>query len=159
MKKIVALAAASALLASTSIAGAAGLAEITSSSGKVLVNQGEGFVLVSGMVSLNAGDTVMIGEESQAQISYATGCTVTAESTSVVTIAEVAPCAPGETIGSAGAAFVQPTADAAPFAAGIPMLPLVLAGAVVIGGGILIATEVLGDNDNGGGGGTSAPAT
>jgi hypothetical protein len=158
MKKIVALAAATALLASTSIAGAAGLAEITASSGKVLVNQGEGFVPVAGMMSLNAGDTVMVGEESQAQISYATGCTVTAESTSVVTIAEVAPCAAGETIGSVGAAFVQPTADAAPLAEGMPMLPLILVGAVVVGGGIFIATEVFGD-DSDGDGGQSAPGT
>ena len=102
MNKIVALAAVAALFASTSIAGAVGLAEITSSSGKVLVNQGAGFVPVAGMMSLNAGDLVMVGEGAQAQISFATGCTVTAGSASVTTISDVAPCQAGEDIGSVG---------------------------------------------------------
>ncbi len=131
MKKIVALAAVAALFASTSIAGAAGLAEITSSSGKVLVNQGAGFVPVAGMMSLNAGDSVMVGEGAQAQISFATGCTVTAGSASVTTISDVAPCQAGEDIGSVGSVFVQPTA--AP--AALPLLPLMLVGGVVVGGG------------------------
>jgi hypothetical protein len=156
MKKIVALAAVAALFASTSIAGAAGIAEITSSSGKVLVNQGAGFAPVSGLVSLNVGDAVMVGDGAQAQISYAAGCTVTAEAASVVMIADVAPCAAGETLGTAGAVFVQPTADYSPSAAGIPLLPLLLVGGVVVGGGILIATGALSDGGNGGG--TSAPA-
>jgi hypothetical protein len=158
MKKIVALAAVAALFTSTSIAGAAGLAEITSSSGKVLVNQGAGFVPVAGMMSLNVGDSVMVGEGAQAQISYAAGCTVTAGSASVTTISDVAPCQAGEAIGSVGAVFVQPTADAdySPAALGIPLLPLLLIGGAVVGGGILIGTGVLGDGGNGGG--ASAPA-
>jgi hypothetical protein len=156
MKKIVALAAVAALFASTSIAGAAGIAEITSSSGKVLVNQGDGFAPVSGLVSLNVGDAVMVGDGAQAQISYAAGCTVTAEAASVVTIADVAPCAAGETVGTAGAVFVQPTADYSSSAAGIPLLPLLLVGGVVVGGGILIASGAL--KDGGNGGSTSAPA-
>lgn len=158
MKKIVALAAVAALFASTSIAGAAGLAEITSSSGKVLVNQGSGFAPVSGMMSLKAGDAVMVGDGAQAQISYATGCTVTADASSVVTISDVAPCAAGETVGTAGAVFVQPTADAdySPVVGGLPLLPLLLIGGAVVGGGVLIGTGVLGSG--GGGGGVSAPA-
>jgi hypothetical protein len=81
---------------------------------------------------------------------------VTAEAASVVMIADVAPCAAGETLGTAGAVFVQPTADYSPSAAGIPLLPLLLVGGVVVGGGILIATGALSDGGNGGG--TSAPA-
>jgi hypothetical protein len=157
MKKIVALAAVAALFASTSIAGAAGLAEITSSSGKVLVNQGSGFAPVSGMISLKSGDAVMVGDGAQAQISYAAGCTVTAEASSVVTISDVAPCAAGETVGTAGAVFVQPTADYSPVVGGLPLLPLLLIGGAVVGGGVLIGTGVLGSG-GGGGGGTSAPA-
>jgi hypothetical protein len=147
MKKIVALAAVAALFISTSIVGAAGLAEITSSSGKVLVNQGAGFVPVAGMMSLNVGDSVMVGEGAQAQISYAAGCTLTAGSASVTTISDVAPCQAGEVIASTGGVFVQPTAGPA----ALPLLPLLLIGGVVVGGGILAVTGVLGGGGNGGG--------
>jgi hypothetical protein len=152
MKKIVALAAVAALFACTSIAGAAGVAEITSSSGKVLVNQGAGFAPVSGLVTLNVGDAVMVGEDAQAQISYATGCTVTAGSASVVTISEVAPCAAGETAAVAGEVFVQPTAGPL---AGIPIAFLVVGG-VAATAGLLYVTGVIGGGGNNGG--TSAPA-
>jgi hypothetical protein len=150
MKKFVALTAVVGLLMSSSIAGAAGLAEITSSSGKVLVNTGKGFVPVVGMMSLNAGDAVMVGEGAQAQISYATGCTVTAEASSVMTIADAAPCQAGEVIGSVDSLFVTPTADVdyTP-AAGLAFLPLLLVGTVVVGGGILVATGVLSDGGSG----------
>ena len=144
MKKIVALAAVAALFASTSIAGAAGLAEITSSSGKVLVNQGAGFVPVAGMMSLNAGDSVMVGEGAQAQISFATGCTVTAGSASVTTISDVAPCQAGEVVASTGGVFIQPTA--APIAGAF--LPLMLVGGIVAVGGLLVVTGVVGGGDD-----------
>lgn len=154
MKKIFALVASVSLIASTSFAAASGIAEITSVSGKVLVNKGDGFQPVSGFVSLNAGDAVMVGEESVAAISYATGCTVTASPASVVTITEVAPCAAGNVVGTAGAVFVQPTADYSPAAAGVSLLPLLLIGGAVVGGGILIASGALSDD---GGGVSGAP--
>jgi hypothetical protein len=62
--------------------------------GNVLVNQGQGFEPVSGVVDLKAGDRVMVGENSQAVLSYA-ACRVKIKGGNVVTIAEDAPCLTG----------------------------------------------------------------
>lgn len=62
--------------------------------GNVLVNQGQGFEPVSGVVDLKVGDRVMVGENSQAVLSYAT-CRVKIKGGNVVTIAKDAPCLTG----------------------------------------------------------------
>jgi hypothetical protein len=62
--------------------------------GNVLVNQGKGFEPVSGVVDLKVGDRVMVGENSQAVLSYAT-CRVKIKGGNVVTIAKDAPCLMG----------------------------------------------------------------
>ena len=62
--------------------------------GNVLVNQGQGFEPVTGEVDLKVGDRVMVGENSQAVLSYAT-CRVKIKGGNVVTIAEDAPCLTG----------------------------------------------------------------
>ncbi|HEX7109224.1 MAG TPA: hypothetical protein VF224_08285 [Aestuariivirga sp.] len=62
--------------------------------GNVLVNQGKGFEPVSGVVDLKVGDRVMVGENSQAVLSYAT-CRVKIKGGNVVTIVKDAPCLAG----------------------------------------------------------------
>jgi hypothetical protein len=62
--------------------------------GNVLVNQGKGFEPVSGVVDLKVGDRVMVGENSQAVLSYST-CRVKIKSGNVVTIVKDAPCLTG----------------------------------------------------------------
>ena len=62
--------------------------------GNVLVNQGKGFEPVSGVVELKVGDRVMVGENSQAVLSYAT-CRVKIKGGNVVTIVKDAPCLAG----------------------------------------------------------------
>jgi hypothetical protein len=140
MKKFVAVAAIAALVVSSSVASAAGLAEVTSSSGKVLVNQGKGYTPVSGLLSLKAGDLLMTGEGAQAQISYADGCIVTAQENAMIAIAVKAPCLSGQKVSTDGVVFVQPTAVMGPSAFPAGMLPIVAIGAVVVGTGVLVAT-------------------
>jgi hypothetical protein len=115
MKRICAIVAASALMVSTSFA--ANVAVVGDVSGKVLVNKGEGFLPVSGTLELNAGDRVMVGQDSFATLTYA-NCAVSLSSPSVVAVTEKPNCD-----------VVTPTADFAP--AAFP-LPIIL-GAVVVG--------------------------
>jgi hypothetical protein len=116
MKRICAFVAASALMVSTSFA-AGNVAVIGDVSGKVLVNKGEGFLPVVGSLELNAGDRVMVGQDSFATLTYSE-CAVSLASPTVVAVAEKPNCD-----------VITPTADFAP--AAFP-LPIIL-GAVVVG--------------------------
>lgn len=122
-----------------------GVAELSAVQGKVLVNQGRGFEAVAGVVMLNAGDTVMVGEKGLAQISYLlSNCKVTASSTSVVTISDMAPCKTGEVAGMVDSVFVQPAA----FEEDGSAVPLLIGGAVIIGAGVGAYFLFSDDNDN-----------
>ncbi len=119
---------------------AAPIAEASGLQGKVLVNHGKGFVPAQGSVLLNAGDKLMVGANSSANINYLTEkCLVSANASSVVTVTASAPCKSGLAVGSVDNVFAVPVAVTGP---GFPILPVVLiGGAVVVGGGILIVTK------------------
>jgi hypothetical protein len=131
-------------LASASVQAATMVAQVGNFHGKVLVNQGEGFVPVSGPLSLKAGDTVMIGEESFATVSYGE-CSVALTSPTVFSVTKAAPCAEGATVASVDGVFIAPTADMNPagcagFMCGAPagLLPLVLIGGAAATVGIVV---------------------
>jgi hypothetical protein len=135
MKKFFAVAA---MLGLVTSAQAASLATINSVSGAVLVNKGEGFVSVSDLTELKAGDKVFVGEGGFASVSYAE-CVVTLDKPMVHAVTKVAPCN-----------VITPAADldepAAAGLAGLPILPLVLIGGAAVIGGAIIINEVLEDD-------------
>jgi hypothetical protein len=97
--------------ADTTAAPRKAAAEIVSASGKVLLNQGEGFVAATAQTPLAVGDKLMVGEGAGAEIVYAaSGCKLTLNEKSVVTITAEAPCKKGETLAMSGQVFVTPTA-------------------------------------------------
>jgi hypothetical protein len=131
-------------LASASVKAASSVAQMGDFHGKVLVNQGKGFVPVAGPLALQAGDTVMIGEESSATVSY-NQCSVALTSPTVFTVGEKAPCAKGEKVASVQGVFIAPAAHQYAFggAGGAQAwLPLALiAGAAATVGIIVVATK------------------
>jgi hypothetical protein len=131
-------------LATASVQAATMVAQVGNSHGKVLVNQGKGFVAVDGTLSLKAGDTIMVGEESFATVSY-NECSVALSAPTVFTIGETAPCAKGEKIASVAGTFITPTADAdvgpvcsSAFCGAPAFLPLLLIGGAAATVGIIV---------------------
>ena len=86
------------------------VAELGTVEGKVLINHGKGFVPAVGLISLNAGDQLMVGEKSSAVVNYASGCSVSLAATQVVTISAKAPCKAGEKVAMIGETAIAPAA-------------------------------------------------
>lgn len=122
---------------------ASNFAEINLMQGKVLVNQGEGFVALAEGSALKAGDKVLVGKDSSVIIAYNGGCAVSINEAKVVTVAKAAPCKAGMTAAVIGSSLISPAADidpgAPPVAAGAALLPLLLLG----GGAVIVGTVVL----------------
>jgi hypothetical protein len=133
-------------LASASVNAASMVAQVGDFHGKVMVNQGEGFVPVSGPLALKAGDAVMVGEESFATVSY-NECSVALSAATVFTVGEAAPCAKGEKVASVAGTLITPAADLDPgctsaFCGAPALLPLLLiGGAAATVGIIVVATK------------------
>jgi hypothetical protein len=70
-------------------------ATLQSGQGDLLVNQGQGFQRVEGRVDANVGDSVMVGPNGSATLSYEDGCQVQVQPGSVTTIGTLSPCASG----------------------------------------------------------------
>jgi hypothetical protein len=121
-------------LVSASVQAATMVAQVGNFHGKVLVNQGEGFVPVSGPLSLKAGDTVMVGEESFATVTYNNKCSVALSSPTVLSVTDKAPCAKGENVAAIDGAFVAPTFAPPPAF----VLPLILVGGAAATVGIVV---------------------
>jgi len=81
------------------VATAAWAAEITPGQGDLSINQGQGFQTINqainGRVDANVGDSVMVGPNGSATVSYADGCQVNLQPGTVMTIAPLSPCASG----------------------------------------------------------------
>ena len=120
---------------------ASNVAEISLVQGKVLVNQGAGFVALAEGASLKAGDKVLVGKDSSALIAYNSGCAVSIHEAKIVTVSKVAPCKAGEVVASVGSDLVSPVAVhvAAPaFLAGNLGPVVVLGGAGLLVAGYLV---------------------
>jgi hypothetical protein len=134
-------------LASSSVFAANTVAKIDSFGGKVLVNQGKGFVALSGSLTLKAGDEVLVGEKSFATVSYA-DCAVDLKSPKIFTVAGKAPCAKGQKLNVDGT-FISPVADSDPaMATGLApaLLPLLFIGGTAATVGVLVLTGAFNNN-------------
>ena len=132
---------AASILSFASAQASAIVAELGTVEGKVMINHGKGFVPAVGLVSLNAGDQLMVGEKSSAVVNYASGCAVSIAATQVLTISAKAPCKAGEKVAMIGDAAIIPAADmgSMPSAAyGASALPLLLIGGGVLGVGAIL---------------------
>jgi hypothetical protein len=137
---------------------ASNFAEINLMQGKVLVNQGEGFVALAEGSALKAGDKVLVGKDSSVIIAYKGGCAVSINESKVVTVAKAAPCKAGTTATIVGSNLISPVADpaagGAPVGLGAGVLPLILlgGGAAVVGAVVLFGTPNNGKPVSGGAG-------
>ena len=120
-------------LASASVQAATMVASVGDFQGKVLVNQGNGFVPVAGRLALKAGDTVMVGEESFATVTYNNECSVALTSPTMFIVSGKAPCAKGERVASVDGAFIAPAYGPPP-----SLLPLLLVGGAGLTVGIIV---------------------
>src|SRR5688572_24241415 len=82
-----------AALAASPASAAEGKAQLTSISGKVLVNQGAGFVSPSRGMALDTGHKIFVGHEASAVVTYkADNCQVSVPGDRVITIEVLSPC-------------------------------------------------------------------
>ena len=88
----------------------ANFAQVQSVQGKVLVNQGQGFVSASSGLTLKPGDKVLISKEASAIVAYANGCEVSVSEPKLLTIAKTAPCPANAKVASVGTNFANPVA-------------------------------------------------
>lgn len=142
MKKLTVAFAAFTMMTTSVLAGNV-TAVVSEFSGKVLVNKGDGFFPASGIVSLNTGDKVMVGENSLAVISFA-DCAVSLSDPTVFLISEKAQCSAG----SDKMTVISPVAvvaDVEVAAAPVFPVPLIFWGVAGVG---IIASGVLDDNND-----------
>lgn len=85
-------------------------AQMQSIQGKVLVNQGSGFIAATDGVLLKPGDKILVGKEASAIVTYENGCEVSISEPKVLTVAKSVPCPAGAKIASVGSSFAAPVA-------------------------------------------------
>ena len=85
------------LFLTNSVGAASITAKLIAPNGKVLVNTGEGFVLASDGMVLQAGDRILAGAGSTATISYP-GCAVVLPEASFHTVSVKEPCVQGQAV-------------------------------------------------------------
>ncbi len=128
--------AASLLVATPVVAANAPVAQLQAVTGKVLVNQGKGFVPASGLLALNSGDKIMVGKDGSASVLYTTAnCTVDVAASTVVAISDKAPCAEGQTVGAIDSVFVHSAAHET--GGGAAYVPVVVIGSLVTIAGLM----------------------
>jgi hypothetical protein len=126
--------------ASWAQSGGASIANVLRFHGKVLVNNGQGFLPVRGRVAVKAGDRVFVGKNSRAIVAY-NGCDVKIETPGIYTVPHRLPCA--QVVGNAGST----STGGATVPGGTPQLGTVtLIGAVVVGC-VLKCDDLLDDDE------------
>ena len=102
-------------------------------SGKVLVNQGVGYISAKSGMTLNAGEQVIVSDAANAAIRYVdVACTVELAPQSFSTIAAAAPCIAGNVAMISESVFVQPVMNAGALA-GATTSQMVIGGVLVVG--------------------------
>lgn len=91
----------------SAFAAASNVAALSDVNGKVLINQGKGFVKAAAQNKLNIGDKIMVGMNASANIDFGT-CLLTIAKPTVYTVTKVVPCAIGEKTAQIGNVFVSP---------------------------------------------------
>ena len=112
-------------------------AQVQSVHGKVLINQGKGFVAAFGGVTLKPGDKILVSQQASAVVAYGNGCEVSVSEAKVLTIAKTAPCPAGAKIASVGSSFATPVAGGSggglpPAAIGLGAFGAVAATALIV---------------------------
>ena len=98
--------------------GAELTARLDQLSGKVLVNQGDGFAKPKEGIVLRFGDRVLIGSHARVMVKFeSAGCSVTYSDAKLLRIPKVAPCKLGEDVAAVDSAFVSPAGIVVPFPA------------------------------------------
>jgi hypothetical protein len=127
---------------------------LESISGKVLINQGEGFVAADSKTTLKHGTKVLVGEGSTAVLSFAANeplppCTMVLKPKSVTTVTDSGMCEAQQKaeVGAFEAVQITPVASDRP--SGIPPY-IVGTGFFTIVAGVAIFTLFDDDDDNGG---------
>jgi hypothetical protein len=120
-----------ATLAASPASAAEGNAQLTSISGKVLVNLGAGFVQPTRGMDLKSGDRIFVGQDASALITYVgDNCQVTVPADRVATVDILSPCQ-NKTV------QIQPTADmprdVQAYEPEFPILPVV----AILGAGVI----------------------
>jgi hypothetical protein len=70
-------------------------ADVQSVQGDLSINQGRGFQAVNGRIDANVGDSLIVGPNGSAMVSYPDGCQVSVQPGAVTTIGPLSPCAAG----------------------------------------------------------------
>jgi hypothetical protein len=120
-------------------------ATISGSSGAVLINEGSGFVPLTGAAELAPGARVMVNPGQVATITYSDSCSVKVGSDRVWTIQSAAPCAHGtrevDFTGRMNDGMASPRYSGGEYSGFDPGAGLVI-GAAVVGGGLGIACSI-----------------
>jgi len=154
-----------ALFGIISVSHGALAAELVKLEGKVSVNRGDGFEPAKQGMVLKAGDKVLVGEDAAASLVYADpGCVYEIAPASVVTVSEVGPCIPGQSLAEGKSVLVTPTQGTPGDDDDPDLTPL-----YIMGGGAIVGTVAFmiyettnnddGDGDGGGGGGVGGPVS
>ena len=134
----------------TSALAAEPVAQIEAFSGKVLVNQGKGFVAASQGLTLNAGDRILVGKDGAAKLNYiASNCSVDVASATVVAVKPQAPCAEGQTVAAVDSVFINAAqgSDAAFAAGGGSQFVALVAPAFIVGAGAVFTYSITQENN------------
>lgn len=105
-------------------------ATVNATSGQVLINRGEGYMMVAGSTQANTGDTIVVNPGGSAQIVYPDGCVINVSPGSVAAIAARSPCGGGG--GSNGSTETAATN-------GVSNGTMFAIGALAVGGGVAAA--------------------
>jgi hypothetical protein len=139
MKHFGIVAACVAALTLSSVAQAAdGVAVLSDAQGKVLVNQGDGFVPASIDMVLKPTDKLLVGKEGSATVSY-TSCAVMLAEAAVFTVSPKAPCAAGQKLANFQGVLIQPSAGEETISLlGLEMPREVGVGILLVGGALIV---------------------
>lgn len=77
------------------VATACRAATIEPVQGDLSINRGQGFQKANGLIDARVGDTVMVGPNGSATVTYPDGCKATVQPGAVTTVGALSPCASG----------------------------------------------------------------
>ena len=135
-KKIVTAATLAGFILATTMAHAATVYPIT---GKIMINQGNGYKEITRMTELKQGDIVMAKPGGTAKLNYSDGCSIQVKTGAIVNVGAQSPCASqasqqGQMIQTQAAPVPAPPAE-------LPVEPLGAAGGG-LGTGTLVAIGI-----------------
>lgn len=146
MRKLIAIVMTTAFFSASAFA-AAPVAQLESIAGKVLVNQGKGFVPATTGLALNAGDRILVGKDGAATLTYAAAnCSVDVAATTIVSVDAKAPCTEGQSVSAVDSVFINAArAPGETSMGGVSLAPVVVP-AFVVGAGSIFTFATIQQN-------------